>query len=326
MQLKLYIITDTTDNPSDLNFCQLYTVDVDGNICGLGVKMEEGESLIDALARTDYLRGMSSRDRLRELQAELVPYTYSSRVFRPQFAVIQADASSPFCLLGRVSSPINNSTVNTSIRQIHTLISRLESIFNVVEPHDQNVEVFGHEIRNLILIACTEVEAQAKGILKANNVRPIRHDFGMRDYHKLLGAMYLDEYEVKMPLYPLLAKRAPFANWSPLRLSSGQWMTGLNWYDAYNAIKHDREQQFHQSKLSYAIDAVLACVVLLEAQFGYDLPWSEYAPLRFEFVARPHLTPICCHQEGVYASVAPPGAEEPETPRNVNWIHEDYAF
>jgi hypothetical protein len=84
--------------------------------------------------------------------------------------------------------------------------------------------------------------------------------FNRKDYVKLAAPMKLGEYAISPPYYPWLDPIRPFENW---HLSQN-----LDWYDAYNAIKHDREAYFSEAKLIHAFKAVVGCAVLLIAQFG----------------------------------------------------------
>ncbi|MBT9317813.1 hypothetical protein [Leptothoe spongobia] len=292
----------------------IHKIDSDGNIQGIGVKIQTGESLIDALRRASKLNLLQTSQPLSEIPVNVVPpFEYSQRVYRPYRSLNLTNFPQYFCDADILSPPINAHAAINSARQIGTLISRLETIFDVIEPDERNVDSFGHEIRNLILVACTEVEAQAKGVLEANNVAPLRNNFSMRDYRKLLPVMLLDQYVVRMPYYPLLEARSPFANWQPYQESTGQWRTGLDWYDAYNSIKHDREGQFHESKLRHLINAVLACVVLLESQFGHNVPWTDSIQSRFNITSRPSLPLMCCEHD---RSPVPNGT----------WTHVDFPF
>jgi hypothetical protein len=45
----------------------------------------------------------------------------------------------------------------------------------------------------------------------------------------------------------------------------------LSWYDAYNAVKHDRESNFHRSTLENVLNACAALHILQVAQWGPNL-------------------------------------------------------
>lgn len=69
--------------------------------------------------------------------------------------------------------------------QLVSLISRLQQICQTIHPTLATYQTYGHEIRNLLILACTEIEAQWKGILKANGAVAEKTN----DYVKLKKAM-----------------------------------------------------------------------------------------------------------------------------------------
>lgn len=102
--------------------------------------------------------------------------------------------------------------------QLELFSDTIKRILRHVEPIDAHLSVFGHEIRNLLLLACTEVEAQWKGIMKANGYSFQTDARGMErattsDYVKLLSVLRLREYVSCLPYTPDLAPRAPFLGW-----------------------------------------------------------------------------------------------------------------
>ena len=46
--------------------------------------------------------------------------------------------------------------------QLHALTQQLEKICRVVHPKETNFQAYGHEIRNVLILACTELESQWK--------------------------------------------------------------------------------------------------------------------------------------------------------------------
>ena len=59
-------------------------------------------------------------------------------------------------------------SIEVSNGQLVALKNQLESICRVVHPNDRTLEVYGHEIRNLLILASTEVETHWKAVLVAN--------------------------------------------------------------------------------------------------------------------------------------------------------------
>jgi hypothetical protein len=149
-----------------------------------------------------------------------------------------------------------------SVAQLRTLIRQLDRICQTVHPDKSTLEAaFGHDIRNLLIIACTQVESHWRGVVVANGV-PARR-FTTEDYVVLQEAMRLGEYKVSFPAYPWLDPIRPFAKWTPREASRS-----LPWYHVYNDVKHNREGHFKKANLERAFEAVTACVIMAAAQFG----------------------------------------------------------
>jgi hypothetical protein len=163
----------------------------------------------------------------------------------------------------------------TSSGQLHALIRQLGQICRVVHPRGGNFNAFGHDIRNLLILACTELEAHWLNILKANGQKGRNTE----DYAKLSPAMKLGEYRVELPYYPWIKPILPFENWVPSKTASKD----LGFYAAYNKVKHDRESNFSEATLMHAIRAVTGCFVMLCAQYGWDIAYKDDAALKAFF-------------------------------------------
>ena len=82
----------------------------------------------------------------------------------------------------------------------------------------------------------------------------------MADYKKIDFTHRLSSYEVRVPNWTGSEDiRAPFAPWA----AGGS----LPWYQAYNATKHDRHQEFENATFQHTLDAACGLLVLLSAQF-----------------------------------------------------------
>jgi hypothetical protein len=160
--------------------------------------------------------------------------------------------------------------------QLHALIQQLEHICRVVQPVEPNFPTFGHEIRNVLILACTEVEAQWKGILKANGVSGDR----TKDYVKLATPLRLSEYAVELPYYPWMPDIRPFEHWHS---GTNVPTKDIQWYDAYNAVKHNRDENFQQASLFHTFQALVALFIMLCAQYGWDFALTGDAASRAFF-------------------------------------------
>ena len=137
------------------------------------------------------------------------------------------------------------------------IIDDFERLFEYIEPHTSNENVFSHRIYELFLRTCTEVESCCKGILLANG----HAAKNMEDYKKIEQASHLSGYTVK------------YSNWLPVTYSTqpfAKWSTGdtLPWYKAYNDVKHNRSLNFTQASLKNLLDAISGLLCLIHAQVG----------------------------------------------------------
>ena len=144
--------------------------------------------------------------------------------------------------------------------QLLTLTRKLHEICLTIQPEQANLGAYGHEIRNLLILACTEVEACWRGILVANGFSKDRAT--TNDYVRLASVMRLADYAVSFPAFPWLAAARPFADWDARDPTAT-----LPWYAAYHGVKHNREGEFYRASLENAFAAMSACAIMLAAQF-----------------------------------------------------------
>lgn len=151
------------------------------------------------------------------------------------------------------------------IRAFMLLQKDILELFNYVEPGDKNLCCYSFRIHELHMRVCIEVEANCKAILTENNyVKAGGGDLDMNDYRKLNATHHLSSYEVRMPYWHgNQHTRTPFAAWAGVG--------GLDWYQAYNAAKHDRHNEFARSNFANLLQAMSGLVAVVSAQFHtYD--------------------------------------------------------
>lgn len=158
----------------------------------------------------------------------------------------------------------NPESYTQSLVVIELLIKKMNELFLTIEPTEKNVHVFGLKIRELLLLACMEVEASWKGVLKEHEyIKNSKQPWNTTDYIKLLEPMCLANYTLALRSYPNFPHFQAFSCWS-----QDQPTKSLYWYNAYNNTKHDREASLHEATLLHAIHSVGAVVVMFCAQFG----------------------------------------------------------
>ncbi|MDN8248067.1 hypothetical protein QZK48_16175 [Acinetobacter baumannii] len=146
---------------------------------------------------------------------------------------------------------------------LRILLDKLDDIFLYVEPDQNGTQSFGHKSRELLILACTEVENMWVSLLnKAGTTAANGRIFTTQDYVKLLPKLYLGEFQVSFKNYNV-RKFQPFINWDASRPTQS-----LIWYDAYNKTKHDRKNSFSCATLENVMDAITANIVMFCAKYG----------------------------------------------------------
>jgi hypothetical protein len=180
--------------------------------------------------------------------------------------------------------------------QLTVLIRQLNGICQTVHPIAKTFDTFGHDIRNLLILACTEVETHCRGVLVTNGVN--KEVYNSNDYVLLRDAMRLEDYAIDFPAYPWLQPIKPFEGWG----RTGKPSRDLKWYAAYNAVKHNREHEFEQATLGHAFEAVTAAAIMIVAQFGHPFGLGPRTELQdfFHLAALPAwpLSEVYIHSYG----------------------------
>ncbi|RYE38341.1 MAG: hypothetical protein EOP48_27245, partial [Sphingobacteriales bacterium] len=109
-----------------------------------------------------------------------------------------------------------------------------KKLFNYIEPAIANLSAYGHKIRELLILACTEVECLLVKALIENGYDE-RDRYSTNDYVKCKSLLGLDDFEVKLIQYSSVKSFRPFKGWD----ASSPTKT-LLWYNAYNSVKHNR--------------------------------------------------------------------------------------
>jgi hypothetical protein len=220
---------------------------------GTHYQAEPDETIWACLRRsTPWLEGLDDPGPFHRMH--LAPGHYHRRVARP---IALDDAE----WLSLPDASVEQRHIIGAQNQLDALIGALKAICRVVQPSPATLDVFGHEIRNLLILASTEVEMHWRGILKANG-RPAA---ATKHYVTLADPLRLRDYVVHFHPCPDIDPIAPFAGWAKSEPSKS-----LPWYAAYNGVKHNRELEFEKASLANAFGAIAACAVLLVAQFGQE--------------------------------------------------------
>jgi hypothetical protein len=184
-------------------------------------------------------------------------------VDRPFYRTVRQFADGLYTQGGRgryVSHPSFASHPSDFVRAFSVIQKDLISIFEFIEPDEQNRDAYSLRTYELLLRACTEIETNFKAIFAANTYTA-PNNLTMHDYAKIEQSHYLSQFEVKVHYWKGNGGvRRPFAGWA------GGGHT-LAWYQDYNNAKHDRVENMNLATLGNVVDAVAGLVVVLSSQF-----------------------------------------------------------
>jgi hypothetical protein len=239
-------------------------------------------------------------------ESEYAPGTVYRRIYHPPVS-------------GSFYRAIDQGKRSQSFVMLRILLDKLAAVFQTIEPAKANRNTFGHLVRELLLVACMEVEPSWSAVLRENGYPGSR--FTTTDYVKLLEPMLLDSYRLSLSSYPDFPDFSPFDGWD-----SAASTQSLTWYDSYNKTKHDRETKLHCASLENAVHAVGAAAVMFYAQFGHEVQQSlgEQPTLliRSAFSLR---TDFAKYEQGIYIpelTVPPNSSPVP----SFDWKPVDYPF
>lgn len=154
-------------------------------------------------------------------------------------------------------------------QSLRLLIDKLDELFLFIEPSESCMNAYSHKTRELLILACTEVENTWASYMSLANYTNPSGRFSTRDYVKLLDKLHLRDYQFKLKSYKELSAFRPFKDWNDLSPT-----VSLQWYDAYNKTKHDRTNNFSVATLRNCINAVVANLVMHCVRFS-PIPMFE---------------------------------------------------
>lgn len=168
------------------------------------------------------------------------------------------------------------------VRQLDIILTEFNNVFKVIAPSKENFNNFGNLIRNIIVLACTEIDSLMHNVLVRNGYCKADAFTSMNDYRILNEAMRLNEYSISFSDYFHLGEFFPFKEWTT---KGGT----LSWYNAYNHVKHKRYENFAEANLENAINAVMGLAVFLVAQYGSNNNlWKRKIDTNLKIRKRPY--------------------------------------
>ena len=148
-------------------------------------------------------------------------------------------------------------------RDLGILIQKLQEILLFIEPSEDGLKAYSHKIRELLFLACSDLESTLKKYKFGKNER-------MENYIEILKFVDLTKYKISLVGYANPYKCCPFEHWEKSKASQS-----LPWYDAYNKIKHNREDNFHFATLENCINAFAANLIMFAIRFSPTTLYNE---------------------------------------------------
>lgn len=154
---------------------------------------------------------------------------------------------------------INRCELYRAKRDMAILIQKLQEVLLYIEPSKSGLQTYSHRLRELLILACTDLECALKHYNFGNN-----HD--MSDYCKILDLIDLGKYRVILTGYSMLYETSPFEDWGPEKLT---------WYKEYNDTKHNRNTNFNLATLDNCLKAVCANIVMFCVRYSPYFLYNE---------------------------------------------------
>ena len=222
--------------------------------------------------RKDFLSqlGLSYPCEKIEIYPKLKVGEFYPNIYRPEFSYklqkrhfVDRKNGIPFSEVYDDPYIFNREEYSDYLRQLEIIINDLNEVFKVIAPSPNNYKCYGNSLRNIIVLACTEIDSMMHNILVRNEYCKDDAHTSMNDYRILNEALRLDEYSISFVDYLQLKDYVPFKEWTNKNGS-------LTWYNAYNHVKHKRSDNFQEANLENAILAVMGFALVLVAQYGFE--------------------------------------------------------
>lgn len=157
---------------------------------------------------------------------------------------------------------VTENEMRLSENAMRLLISKLDELFLFIEPCKSSLDTYSHKTRELLILACTELENSWQGYMPKAKIGS-RDRFTTKDYVKLLDPLFLADYEFTINTHDALPSFRPFETWTAASPTAS-----LIWYDAYNKTKHNRQTHFSSASLENCINSVIACLIMHCVRFS----------------------------------------------------------
>jgi hypothetical protein len=163
-------------------------------------------------------------------------------------------------------------------QSLQILIDRLSELLLFIEPNDAGMDAYSLKTRELLILACTDVEDMWTHFLSVGGKVPPANGFSTNEYVKLQLPLHLADFIIELAAYPGVGQFRPFGTWLPAAPTQS-----LGWYEAYNKTKHGRTQHLDKASLRNCVQAVAANIILYCVRFSPFPLFNESTPVASMF-------------------------------------------
>lgn len=166
-------------------------------------------------------------------------------------------------------------------RSYRILVEDLLKLCEYIDPRDENKDCYSHRTYELFLRTCTELENLWKTILRDKGHAGNSDKWTVQEYSKIESVYNIIVSDKEVRFVDWRSKTGdgyikPFDGWT-----NTNQRPRLAWYQAYNQVKHNREQRFNEASLINVITSLGALHVNLEAYYGQDVLLPRPLPPMF---------------------------------------------
>lgn len=127
----------------------------------------------------------------------------------------------------------------------------LKNLSRYIELHELNYSTFSIGLAQLFMAACSEIDVVLKQICELLSGKKLSN---MGEYSKIIvEKLPIREIGVSIPIYNVTL--FPFKKWNKY--------TKLDWWEAYNDVKHNRNVHYQKANLGNTLNALGALYILI---------------------------------------------------------------
>jgi hypothetical protein len=144
----------------------------------------------------------------------------------------------------------------------------VDRLARFIEFTTNNFSAYSVEMARILFAAASEVDVVAK--LLCSKVVPAQRPGNMEDYKNILNAYFLKIKDLQVFITRYGLTLTPWDEW--------QRNENPFWWKAYNKVKHERSQHFHEANLKNTLNAVSGLYLFLLYYYEKEMDEGNLKP------------------------------------------------